>query len=384
VDVRRLLLAGLVALLATAPAAPAAVAADAPEAKALLRLASRLSGLSVRRSVPVVVDRPSRIRLRRVAALDRARPRTGRAHDETVLRALGVATGGRGVVRAALVARATATPFYDTRTRRVHVRSRTPSRQALLHELVHALQDQHFDLRRKRRFARDRDASLAAAAAIEGHASLVAGLVERRAARAGGPRLRRYLYLERGFVASVGRRLAVDLRNLGGNRAAWSTLRRFPQTTEQVFHLDKLLERERPLAIRLPTAAAGLALASQDTFGELDVRALLAVHRVQRLDRTARGWGGGRSAVYRADGGEAVAVALDWDTELDAIQWADAAGRLALPRDRGVALVRAGARTALVVAVDTATAEAVARAIVPAAAEARNLHLSSSLSHSDG
>ena len=139
----------------------------------------------------------------------------------------------------------------------------------------------------------------------------------------------------RGFVTTVGRRFAVDLRNLGGNRAVWSSLRRFPETTEQVFHLHKFLERERPLPIVLPVDAAGLRLASDGSFGELDVRSLLAVFRVPRLDRAASGWGGGRTALYRAGGREAVAVALEWDTELDAAQWADAAAAYVRTAFRG-------------------------------------------------
>ncbi|MBA3347340.1 MAG: hypothetical protein H0T13_02150, partial [Actinobacteria bacterium] len=101
-------------------------------------------------------------------------------------------------------------------------------------------------------------------------------------------------------------------------------LRRFPESTEQIFHLDKFLERERPLQIVLPVDAAGLRLAADNTFGELDVRALLAVFGVPRLDHAGTGWGGGRTAIYRAPGREAVAIAPDWDTELDAQQWSDA------------------------------------------------------------
>ena len=38
------------------------------------------------------------------------------------------------------------------------------------------------------------------------------------------------------------------------------------------------------------------------------------------------GWGGGRSALYRSPAGEAVLVALDWDTEEDALEWQAAVG----------------------------------------------------------
>lgn len=386
---RKLVIGGLFALLFAVPTIPAATAAPTPQSKALLRVASKLSGLKVQRAVRVVVEKPARFRMRRVATLDTLLPRSTQAHDEAVYRALGL-TAERNVLRSALVSKATRAAVYDPRTRRIHVQRKSTPRAALLKELVHALQDQHFDLRRMRKLGSSRDAALAATAAVEGHATLVAGVLGARSLSShGGPRLNAFLDLQRGFMSTVGRRFAVDLRNLGGNKAVFGSLRRFPDTTEQVFHLDKFLERERPLPVILPVDAGGLKLVSDNTFGELDVRALLAVFAVPRLDHAASGWGGGRSAVYRAGGREAVAVALDWDTELDAQQWADAVTLYvneafdpetvgpppATPcaattcwsvGGRGVAFVREGARTALVVGAEVDEAAGVARTIVPA------------------
>ena len=189
-----------------------------------------------------------------------------------------------------------------------------------------ALQDQHYDLRRVARLPGGSDARVAATAASEGHATLVAGqLAGRRPDTSrGGPKLRRFVELRRGFGSSVGLRFAADLRNLGGQQAVLGSLRRLPATSEQVFHLDKYLEHERASTIVLPVDVAGMTLAGDGSFGELDVRALLAVFGVARLDRTGSGWGGGRTAVYRGAGGEAVAIALDWDSEDDANEWAQA------------------------------------------------------------
>ena len=164
----------------------------------------------------------------------------------------------------------------------------------------------------------------------------------------------------------------------------WTSLRTFPASTEQLFHLDKFLERERPIPIVLPVDAGGMQLASDDSWGELDVRALLATFGVGGIDRAASGWGGGRSAVYRGPGGEtAVAIALDWDTEADAAQWAAAVARYvaaAFPDaavvgcgvdacwargGRGVAFARARTRTVVVVATGAARGTALAGALVP-------------------
>jgi hypothetical protein len=69
--------------------------------------------------------------------------------------------------------------------------------------------------------------------------------------------------------------LAAELRYLGGRAALTGALRTIPQTTEQLLHVDKFLERERALPVRLPARAGGLALSASETFGELDVRSLL-------------------------------------------------------------------------------------------------------------
>ena len=182
-------------------------------------------------------------------------------------------------------------------------------RTAALREVVHALQDQHFQLDRIRRLRGGADARIAATAAVEGYATLVtqhaSAAADRR--RTAVSRLKRFLELERGLVDSVGLRFEADLRDLGGTRAAIDSLRRFPATTEQVFHLDKYLQREPAAAIVLPAHAAGMTLARQGTFGELDVRALLAVFGVPRVDRAGSGWGGGRTARYAGAAGDAVA-----------------------------------------------------------------------------
>jgi hypothetical protein len=369
----------LVILVAALVAVPGAVAVDGKQAQALLRLAVKATGLSAKKPVRIVAEPRLRFRQRRVTLFDRGYPRAAQAHDEKVYRALGLLAGGTGTLRKALLALDTRTGVYDTARRTVYVQAGKGERAAALRQLVHALQDQHFDLSRVRRFAGDRDATDAATAAIEGHASLLLGTPPTPGLGTGS-RLTRFLALERGFESTVGLRLAADLHNLGGTAAVRSALRRFPATTEQVFHLDKFLQRERALPIVLPDDVEGLRLGSTGTFGELDVRALLAVFGVPNLDAAAAGWGGGRSAVYRDATTEAVLVALDWDSEVNATQWATAAGAYVeaafgdgtltecaasacwILSGRTVAFDRLGVHTALVVAADVRHAGELARA----------------------
>lgn len=370
-------------VVAALVAAPGAGALDAKQAQALLRLAVKATGLSAREPVRIVAEQRPRFRQRRVKLLDRDYPRAAQDHDETVYRALGLLTSGKGTLRKTLLTLDTRPGVYDTAARTAYVQAGKGERAAALRQLVHELQDQHFDLSRVRRLAGGRDATVAATAAIEGHASLLLGAPAAPKPGAGN-RLTRFLVLERGFASTVGLRLAADLRNLGGTLAVRSALRRFPATTEQVFHIDKFLAHEHAAAIVLPVDVAGMRLGHTGTFGELDVRALLAVFGVPRLDAAAAGWGGGRSAVYRDATTEAVLVALDWDSEADAVQWAAAATAYvktafgaALPAEcaasacwvlgsRTIAFDRVGVHTALAIAGDIRRAESLARAATSA------------------
>jgi hypothetical protein len=383
---KKLVLVLAVAFLA---AAPAASALDRVQARAILRLAVKASGLQAREQVRIVVEKPAALKQRRVRLIDRAYPPPLQAHDETVYRALGFVGAGKGVLRKALIEVENGAGLYDPLARTAFVRSGAGERAAALHEVVHALQDQHYDLRRIPRSA-GTDARLAALAAVEGHAGLVTGaLAPKQSPVPTGPKLTRYLELQRGFVYDLGLRFAADLRNLGGRPALLGSLKRFPATTEQVFHLDKYLEAEKAAPIVLPVDAAGLRLAGTGSFGELDARALLAVFDVPRLAQAATGWGGGRTAVYRAPGAEAVALALDWDTERDAAEWAEAmtiyvneafdADVPGLPAKvacedasacwqlgaHGVAFRREGVRTVLVLSLDALRSAALAAALVP-------------------
>ena len=239
-------------LAATLLAAPSAAALDRNEVQALLRVAVKRSASRPASRCGSSSRRPAQFRQRRVRLLDRNYPRAAQNYDETVYRALGLVTGGKGVLRQTLIELEQPDRLYDLVSRTAYVQSGAGERAAALHELVHALQDQHFDLRRTMRLPGGSDARIAAAAAIEGHAALVARGLPSRTTSAAARKLTRFVELERGFTYSVGLRFAADLRNLGGTKAVFGSLRRFPATSEQVFHLGAYLERERAAPIVLP------------------------------------------------------------------------------------------------------------------------------------
>jgi hypothetical protein len=320
---------GLVALSA------AGRSAAAPNRDDLLRRASHLSGLPVRRVVPEEVLASARYDAALLRATDREYPRSLRSIDTALYARLGLMPRSLQAQLApdARVSRA----WYDPAARRLLLR-RTPTAQRtrVVNELVRALVDQNFNLRRITGLRmRDRDRALAAKSIVDGTAALASGVA---ASPVQGPPLERFLQLEAGLGA--GKVLAKELRYLGGSRALASALRLFPQTTEQLLHIDKFLERERALPVPLPTRIGDWKLSASETFGELDVRSLLRAFSVPNAVATAEGWGGGRVGLYVSPMGQTTAVlALRWDTIDDATEWGDA-----VPRYVGAAFPGATAR----------------------------------------
>jgi hypothetical protein len=296
-------------------------ASTTPNTSTLLHKAARLSGLAPRRPVPATTVEATRYDTLLARAVSRDYPRALQRAD---LRLYGLL----GLTSRTMRAHASPSPaWYDVTARTLFLRRTPAAGQArVVHELVRALVDQNFGLRRLVGLrTRDRDRALAARAIVEGTAALASG---RRASPPTGTPLDRFLHLEDSAGLGPGRALAAELRYLGGRAALASALRTFPQTTEQLLHVDKFLERERALPVRLPSRAGDSRLSAAETFGELDVRSLLDALRVGNAGEVARGWGGGRIALYVSPGGEtAAAIALRWDTPEDTAEWKAAFAR---------------------------------------------------------
>lgn len=378
---------------ALALAVPAHAAAP-PPLDELTRIASRISGLKPKRKVKVVLTTNAGVEQRVLALLDRDYPRDRQAYDETVYRALGLLNEDERLRPSIVLATRGVRGVYDPVSSTLWASKTSSVRETLLYNLVHALADQTFGLKRVSSLRRgSRDASSAATAAVTGSATLFSSLIRRttQARAPANPRSKLFLELIREFPATTGLRFAASLQNIGGRPAVHAALRRMPETTEQIFHLDAYLAHERALPLELPTTVGAFQLVHDDTFGELDVRALLAVFQVPRLDRAGSGWGAGLSALYRAGGGpQAVVLRLDWDTERDAQEWAEAvtvfvneayhADEPGFPPTvecaadacwsigrRSIAFSRNRNRSALVVAGTVADAELLARTLVGSA-----------------
>jgi len=301
---------------------PAALSAAVPRTP--LDAASRLSGLRIHHAVAEAAVSTSRYTALYSRAWQREYPVSVRRFESEAYAQLGLATHS-----------VTSTPsraWYDVATHRLLVqRKPAVGRRALIQEYVRALIDQNFQLKRLAGLrARDRDRWVAAQAMVNGIAALASGL---RTPSLRGTALDHFAALERDAGVGPGRALAAELRYVGGRTALDSALHTFPQTTEQLLHVDKFLEREGALSMRLPARAGDAALAGSETFGELDARSLLQAFGVPDAAATAAGWGGGRLARY----GNVTVIVLRWDTAADAAEWQAAMPHYAAAAFPGVA-----------------------------------------------
>jgi hypothetical protein len=162
--------------------------------------------------------------------------------------------------------------YYDPKTREFHLADWIDldgQRPIMAHELTHALQDQHFNLRRFEHWPKgDSDAELATRALIEGDATLAMALYV-----ANNP-LRVLLFLKSlGTMGMASQELDKAPRALretllfpyqeGINwtkslykQAGWDRVSKaftdLPQSTEQILHPEKYFAHEAPVKVTLP------------------------------------------------------------------------------------------------------------------------------------
>ncbi|MGH9283667.1 MAG: hypothetical protein ACRD0S_12120, partial [Acidimicrobiales bacterium] len=234
--------------------------------------------------------------------------------DEAVARALGLAgtttdflaaenaLSGEGILA-----------FYDSEWKRITVRGTEMTvglRITLVHELVHVLQDQHFDLSRKGSFATAAQNS-AFEAVVEGDAVSIenlyywslpdaeradydaelAGQVEDlEAGTAGVPG---WMTALAQAPYALGEPFVTALVAARGPEAVDEALRHPPATEEQLMDVRRFLAGDDRRKLATPDLAAGERLIEERDFGTLAWLFMLA-ERIPALDALAAadGWGG--------------------------------------------------------------------------------------------
>lgn len=216
-----------------------------------------------------------------------------------------------------------------------------PTQLIYVHEYVHVLQHQQFDLAQLQDNGRDADGRLALLALVEGEAVLVEQLYRQQLYLANetavvnspnkpspvlesAPAVLSQTLL---FPYQQGHRFAQLLYNQNGFAALDQAWQQPPQSSEQILHPERYLSGDTPQLVTLPpltdTLGVGWSLLAEDVLGEWLLRLYLGQQLNQtQVDTAATGWGGDRYAVYRhANGQLAMVLALVWDTDMDATEF---------------------------------------------------------------
>jgi hypothetical protein len=219
----------------------------------------------------------------------------------------------------------------------------------MAHELTHALQDQHFDLRRFERWPRgDSDAELAAHALIEGDATLamkvymarnpLVALAFMRSFGSSAMPSEQYKLAPRSLRESLvfpydeGLEWATAVYRKGGWAAVSRAFSELPQSSEQILHPEKYFAKEAPVKVALPDLRAELGSKwkriDYDVNGEWSYYLILDqfLNSEAESRRAAAGWAGDRYEVYEGtEPGEIFMTQMSvWDTENDAREFFDA------------------------------------------------------------
>lgn len=213
----------------------------------------------------------------------------------------------------------------------------------MAHELTHALQDQHFNLKRFEKWPKgDSDAELAAHALIEGDATLAMTLYMAKnpliaiafihSLRSQQDASEQFNQAPRALKESLlfpyeqGSIWATQLYKRGGWEMVSQAFNKLPQSTEQILHAEKYFSYERPRKLTLPEFKRVLGpnwkRIDYDVNGEWGCYLILDefLNDETESQRAAGGWGGDRFALYETGRAGEVFVAqlTAWDSALDA------------------------------------------------------------------
>ena len=239
----------------------------------VLKDTSAIRQLSILRPVQSSAQSRAEIERALIKSLDEDTTPAEIHADEVTLKKLGLAPADfqyRALMLRVLTEQVAG--YYDPKTRQFHLADWIDldgQKPIMAHELTHALQDQHFNLRRFEHWPKgDSDAELAAHALIEGDATLAmalyvannplvalaflkslgaAGMASEELDKA--PRALRESLL---FPYQDGEKWVNALYKRGGWNEVSQAFATLPQSTEQILHPEKYFAHEAPVKVTLP------------------------------------------------------------------------------------------------------------------------------------
>jgi len=256
-----------------------------------------------------------------------------------VLRALGLLSGNLDFNTLVEAQLPDVLGFYDPETKVLYARGASPTpyvKQVLVHELAHALDDQHFTLSRP---DLDDEAGPAFDALVEGTATWVEmqwydsrspeerAAIDAEEAGAGGSgeggtdlgALEEFL----AFPYIVGPRFVLALLAAGGTDRLNAAFANPPPNTEQVIHPERYLAGERERAVPPPRADGPVV--QEGRLGELGLIQMFDTAMTRALAlRAAAGWGNDGYVAWRSGAQTCVRATVVMDTARDTTELLDA------------------------------------------------------------
>jgi len=226
--------------------------------------------------------------------------------------------------------------YYDAYSKRLVVQGDEPSpfvRQILVHELTHALQDQHFNLNRE---LNDFDETyLAFESLVEGDATRVENLYleslspeERQMAiqeqdidmsgfgDQAPSRSLETLSMLSSFPYEVGEQFVLEILAEGGQERLDQAFVSPPTTSEQILHPERFLNLQKPVSVEPPDADRDPD--EEGVFGERGLLTLLLRDLPEdQAWEAADGWAGDYFVAWRKSGLNCIRLSLVTDSRTD-------------------------------------------------------------------
>jgi hypothetical protein len=236
--------------------------------------------------------------------------------------------------------------FYDPKTKVLYVVDGAPKDYAgytIMHELVHALQDQYINLDSLERLTHDSDRQAAMQTVIEGQATfeqivmMTGGKGSITASLPGGwqqmqDMIRQSTATQPVFASAPmviqeallfpyvnGADFVRRYKQRHPSRMPFDSL---PVSTEQVMHDEAYFNKPKnqPVTVGLPPLANAFY---ENNLGEFGVRLFIYHHLrdIKTAAAAAAGWGGDRYAVVKTPRGNGVVMVTAWDTPVDGAEF---------------------------------------------------------------
>ena len=328
----------------------------------ILAKVSKLRGLEIKRPVKSGLKSKDEIEQSVIKDLDESTtPEEFAATQKTLTRLGLVARDFRLRDYVVKLLREQVAGFYEPKTQEFYLAAWVPiseQRTVMAHELMHALQDQHFNLRRFENWPKgDSDAELAAHALIEGEATIMmyqyaldregvqldvtklGSLTERMLAETTPDDAARYPMLAGApavlrdglqFPYIYGAGFVQELLKAGSWSAVDKSYSRLPSSTEQIIHPERFITRDDPVKINIAELDRLLGLSwkrvDADVNGEFGYQIALREFIGKAAVKAAAGWGGDRYLLYEnTNTGSLMLVQYTtWDSTTDAVEFFDA------------------------------------------------------------